>query len=76
MKSRSTLRGANNSVGHGNLLTILTVTEIMARGIGEIGMEGKRSFRGMGEQVDVLDLKMHILQIWVTCIITMSPSAS
>lgn len=32
MKSRSTLRGANNSVGHGNLLTILTVTGIMAKG--------------------------------------------
>lgn len=32
MKSRSTLRGTNNSVGHGNLLTILTVTEIMAKG--------------------------------------------
>lgn len=32
MKSWSTLRGANISVGHGNLLKILTVTENAAKG--------------------------------------------
>lgn len=46
------------------------------KGIVEIGRKEKMSFRVMSEQVDVLGLTMHILKIWVTYTITLSPIAS